>query len=121
MWQSGEAQPMETFRFLARFNQWANGRLYSVIAELPEADYKRAMGAFFGSIHQTLNHILVIDRVQLSRFSDDGPGDATSAWHIVESDFVGLRERREAMDLHIIEIVDKLEDSILDEKYTFTT
>src|SRR3954464_5749965 len=112
---------METFRFLARFNHWVNERLYSVVAEVPEAEYKRQAGAFFGSIHQTLNHVLVIDRVQLSRFNTDGPGDATSAWHVMNDSFAGLRAMREPMDMRIIETVDSLEDSILHKTYSFTT
>jgi uncharacterized damage-inducible protein DinB len=57
------------FRTLARYNQWANRRLYAACAELPEAEYMKPRAAFFGSIHGTLNHILWADRAWMYRFA----------------------------------------------------
>ena len=47
------------FLTLARYNVWATARLLDAVAPLPEADYRRDLGLFFGSIHGTLNHLLV--------------------------------------------------------------
>ena len=47
------------FRQLARYNIWANERIYGTCAELSDAERKQARSCFFGSIHRTLNHILV--------------------------------------------------------------
>ena len=51
------------FARLARYNQWANQRLYAACARLPEAEYLKPRPAFFKSLHGTLSHILVGDRL----------------------------------------------------------
>lgn len=56
-----------SFRLSAAYNQWANTRLYDACARLGDADYRRNLGAFFGSIHGTLNHLLLVDRLWLGR------------------------------------------------------
>jgi uncharacterized damage-inducible protein DinB len=56
------------FRDLARYNTWMNRRIYEVCGCLTDEERKRDMGAFFRSIHGTLNHLLLTDRVQLGRF-----------------------------------------------------
>ncbi len=59
---------LEHFRLLAGFNRWANGRVYDAAAALGEADYcKTRACAFFGSIHGTLNHLLVVDLLWFGR------------------------------------------------------
>lgn len=52
---------------MAHYNQWANQRLYDACEELAKTAYHQTRKAFFGSIHGTLNHILVGDRVWLAR------------------------------------------------------
>jgi uncharacterized damage-inducible protein DinB len=56
---------------LARYNRWMNARLYALCAELTDEERKRDRGAFFRSIHGTLNHLLLADLVWLSRFTGD--------------------------------------------------
>jgi len=53
---------------LARYNRWMNEKLYALAATLSDDARKRDAGAFFKSIHGTLNHLLLADRVWLSRF-----------------------------------------------------
>jgi uncharacterized damage-inducible protein DinB len=55
-------------RTMARYNRWMNERLYECAARLPDAQRKRDTGAFFRSVHGTLNHLLVGDRVWMGRF-----------------------------------------------------
>lgn len=52
---------IENFQQLADYNRWANLRLYGAALDLPEQQYRRAIGVFFGSLHGTLNHLLVTD------------------------------------------------------------
>jgi uncharacterized damage-inducible protein DinB len=54
-------------RRMARYNRWANGRLYAACGQLPAEEYHKPRPAFFGSIHGTLNHLLVGDRIWLAR------------------------------------------------------
>ena len=57
------------FQALARYNRWMNDKLYAAAAELDDAERKRDRGAFFKSIHATLNHLLLADRVWMARFT----------------------------------------------------
>ncbi len=52
---------------LAQYNTWFNGRLFECASTLDDAERKRDRGAFFGSIHDTLDHILLCDRSWLGR------------------------------------------------------
>ena len=54
---------------LAASNAWANERLYEAAAVIPDADYRVDHGAFFGSVHGKLNHLLVGDRIWMHRFT----------------------------------------------------
>jgi uncharacterized damage-inducible protein DinB len=51
--------PTQHFSQLARYNEWATARLLDAVTAVPDADYRRNLGLFFGSIHGTLNHLLV--------------------------------------------------------------
>jgi uncharacterized damage-inducible protein DinB len=51
------------FDMFSRYNSWANERLYDAAAKLSETDYRTDRGAFFKSVHGTLNHLLVADRI----------------------------------------------------------
>jgi uncharacterized damage-inducible protein DinB len=60
------------YRWLARYNAWFNERLYDACESLDEAERRRDRGAFFGSVHGTLNHLLWADRTWLRRFAAQG-------------------------------------------------
>ena len=55
-------------QLMARYNRWMNERLYALCAGMADAERKQDRGAFFGSIHGTLNHLLWGDRMWLGRF-----------------------------------------------------
>lgn len=63
---------IDNYRFLARYNSWMNQRLYIACSTLSDAQRKRDCGAFFGSIHHTLNHLIVADLIWLRRFAQCG-------------------------------------------------
>jgi len=56
----------------AAHNRWANARLYEATFGLSDADYRRDVGAFFKSMHGTLNHLLLTDRLWLKRLTGEG-------------------------------------------------
>lgn len=62
----------DNYRFLAKYNRWINQRLYQACEALSDEARKRERGAFFGSIHRTLNHLIVADQVWLRRFARCG-------------------------------------------------
>ena len=55
---------------MARYNRWQNENLYGVADRLPDEERRRERGAWFGSIHKTLSHILWGDRSWMGRFTD---------------------------------------------------
>jgi uncharacterized damage-inducible protein DinB len=92
----------EYCRLMARYNRWMNARLYALCAGLPDAERKRDRGAFFGSIHGTLNHLLWADRMWLGRFV--GPPCTHPAFGAdMFSDFADLQREREATDRALVD------------------
>lgn len=98
---------MQHFPLMARFNEWANARLYDCVARLPESDYRRDAGVFFGSIHATLNHLLLVDRLWCARIAGAEHG-FKSLSQILYDDFESLRAARVAEDAKIVAQVDGL-------------
>ena len=49
------------FLEMARNNAWANHRLHAACALLDDGELHAERSGFFGSIHRTLNHILIVD------------------------------------------------------------
>lgn len=88
------------FRRMATYNSRANALLYDAVARLPDAAYRADRGAFFGSIHCTLNHILLGDTIWMTRF-EGGSHPSTSLDAILHDRLDALRPAREAMDARI--------------------
>ncbi|MGH6740653.1 MAG: DinB family protein, partial [Bradyrhizobium sp.] len=63
---------INNFRQLADYNHWANKRIYAAALEMPEQQYRRPTGVFFGTLHGTLNHLLATDRIWLKRLTGQG-------------------------------------------------
>lgn len=100
------------FATFAAYNRWANERLYEVVASLSDGQYREDRGAFFGSLHGTLNHILVGDRAWLSRLT--GEGESPPRLDIIlYQGFDDLRAAREAEDERIIRYTAGLDDARL--------
>jgi len=57
-------------RMMARYNRWQNGNLYAAANSLSEEARRQDRGAFFKSIHATLNHLLWADRLWMSRLAN---------------------------------------------------
>ena len=54
---------------MARYNRWMNDKLYAACERLSDDERKADRGAFFKSIHSTLNHVLWGDSMWLGRFT----------------------------------------------------
>ena len=98
---------MNNIQLMARFNAWANGRLYGVVSGLAEAAYLEDRGAFFGSIHNTLNHLLVVDRLWTGRIEGVDHG-ITALDQTLYDDLAALWAARKDEDAHLIALVDGL-------------
>jgi len=100
------------FRTMARYNRWMNERVYERCEKLPDAERKADRGAFFRSIHGTLNHLLLGDRLWLSRFLSREFRVSTLADELY-ADFAELRRERAKTDAEILEWVETLDEGRL--------
>ena len=107
-------------RTMGAYNRWMNERLYETCAGLSDNERKRDRGAFFKSIHGTLNHLLYGDRAWMSRFLGrdlgwNGPADELYAG------FEDLRRARAELDRLIEEWAARLEERWLAQDFTYTS
>ena len=108
------------FAMFARYNAWANRRLYDAAAALPDADLRRDLGAAFGSLHGTLNHLLVTDVIWLARFRGVRP----PPWpldHVAHEPFEDLRAARAALDDDVIRFVAETPGPAFAAEFTYRT
>jgi uncharacterized damage-inducible protein DinB len=107
-----------TFASLAAYNKWANQRLYEACGRLDGDDYGAPRPSFFGSIHATLNHILVGDRVWLARL-EGRPSGITALDEILYADFAGLSAARAAEDERVERIVAGIAEPALGQPFAY--
>ncbi|SEQ06155.1 Uncharacterized damage-inducible protein DinB (forms a four-helix bundle) [Faunimonas pinastri] len=103
---------------MAAYNEWANRRLYDAAGQLNDTDYRADRGAFFGSVHRTLNHLLVTDRIWLSRFTGSGP-TYPSLDLVLHEDLPSLAAARAEEDRRIVEWADGLSEEDLAGTFTY--
>jgi uncharacterized damage-inducible protein DinB len=100
------------YQMFAGYNAWCNERLYAAAATVSDADYRADRGAFFKSLHGTLNHLLVGDRIWMRRFT--GVGDVPPSLDaILYDDFAALRAARRSEDTLISRYIARLSESDL--------
>lgn len=97
---------------MASYNRWMNQKIYTVCAELSDNERKKDCGAFFKSIHGTLNHILLADKIWLGRFLGK-PIRVSGLDQELHEEFEKLCEDRCATDNTIIEWASTLTDATL--------
>ncbi len=87
-------------QMMARYNRIANERLYAAVARLEDAEYRQARAGSLGSIHGLLNHLLLGDRIWMSRF--EGGGQVTPPLNTILADAIAdLQPLRVAEDARI--------------------
>ena len=100
------------YQMFAGYNAWCNERLYAAAATVSDADYRADRGAFFKSLHGTLNYLLVGDRIWMRRFT--GAGEVPPSLDtILYDDFASLRAARRSEDTLIGRYIARLSDSDL--------
>lgn len=93
-----------SFPYLARWTVWANTLLFDACATLEPDEYYLCRENAFKSIHLTLNHLLVMDIVWLSRL-EGVTHDIPSMDYQLCPTFEALREKRAELDDLLIEVV----------------
>lgn len=97
------------FRRMATYNERANRILYDVCAELTIVERIKPRSSFFGSIHATLNHILVGDELWMTRL-EGGQAPSIPLDTVLHEEFSDLRKARVIMDTRITDFMAELTD-----------
>jgi uncharacterized damage-inducible protein DinB len=112
-------------RLLAQYNQWMNQKMYDAAAQLPADRLAEHRGAFFGSLLNTLNHLVATDIIWGHRLSAhpaaqralapivrmERPGALNQ---IIHEDLPALWETRQKLDGVLIDWTGALSLSDLD-------
>jgi uncharacterized damage-inducible protein DinB len=108
-------------RTMAAYNRWQNENLYGAAEALSDEVRKQQRGAFFGSIHATLNHLVWGDQIWMSRFAGtprpkaDGIPNSLNMYESWED----LKRERAAFDEVIIGWAEKLDPAWLEGNLTW--
>jgi uncharacterized damage-inducible protein DinB len=108
-------------QLMARYNRWQNRSIYTAADRVPDAERRRDQGAFFGSIHATLNHLLWADQMWLHRFAGTpapGPKRPKDSTAMFEQ-WQDLARERVAFDDVIVGWTEKLDQAWLDSDLTW--
>lgn len=115
---------LEQYRALSLYNQLMNRKLYALAANLSDSERRLDRGAFFGSIHGTLNHLLLGDRIWMLRLTKDEARHTsrdesgalipfTAMGQELYADFSSLTRERARTDADIIDFVQALTETDL--------
>jgi uncharacterized damage-inducible protein DinB len=115
----------EHFKLMARYNQWMNEKLFAAAATLADEELRADQKAFFGSIFNTLNHIVVADTIWLKRFTQHASKwpslapvsklpDPQGLTQVQFAHFNELARHRQMLDQLIIDWAGELSDADLD-------
>ena len=108
------------FAMMAKYNAWANARLFRMAAALRDELYLKEVGAYFKSLHGTLNHLLAADRIWMRRLT--GVGDAPDKLNaILFDDLPSLHAARVEEDGRIIGFVQGLEEPVFEDVLDYRT
>ena len=120
VWARNSMITQEHFKLLAAYNRWANARLYAAALDLSELSYRLQIGVYFGSLHGTLNHLLLTDRLWLKRLTGEGdvPNDLNA---ILYEDRIELTKARIAEDNRMIEVTGQYDETALRSLHSYRT
>lgn len=107
-------------RMMAQYSRWMNEKLYAHAATLSDTQRKEDRGAFFKSLHNTLDHIVWADTIWLGRFTGIQP-ELPTAGSILYPDFDAQRARRLELDEAIGSWAASVSDEFLAAPLTWTS
>ena len=93
---------VEWVRLMAAYNAEMNSRLYNAASALTEDQRREDRGAFFGSIHGTLSHLMWGDSAWMARFTGTpAPVGGIHGSAALFPDWAAMRDARQALDARI--------------------
>ena len=112
----------------AKYNQWINQRIFDAAERLSIDERKADQAAFFGSIHGTLNHVVIGDSIWLRRFlkadipANELLAEEAQTWlpqpvrldDMLFEEWSDLRDMRETIDAFLLEWTDAFSSADLD-------
>jgi uncharacterized damage-inducible protein DinB len=104
---------------MALYNTWQNEKLYGICDGLDDAERKRDRGLFFGAIHRTLDHILMVDRVLWDFTLSGAPPSAFDPNAKITDDYPALRAERTAFDTMVLDKIRLQPKTWLDEVVSY--
>jgi uncharacterized damage-inducible protein DinB len=105
---------------MARYNRWQNQNCYGAADRLSDDERRRERGAFWGSIHETLNHLLWGDQMWMSRLTGSGrPPVAIAESGSLHPDWTALKAERSRFDRTILDWADTIEPAWLAADMTY--
>jgi uncharacterized damage-inducible protein DinB len=105
------------FGRLADYNRWANRRLFAAAAELDDAQRRRELGLFFGSLHDVLAHLVATDNAWLALLHGEVPQPLPDQ---ATATFVELARMRVALDALIVTMVAAMTDDDFAATFQYT-
>ena len=103
-------------RTMAAYNSEMNRRLYAAAARLPESERQAERGAFWGSLHGTLAHLVWGDRMWMARFDGwprpEVPLRESGRWI---ADFAALTAARTGTDAGIEDWAGRVDQAWLEQ------
>lgn len=112
------ASLLSLLQTLSRYNRRANRVLYAACASLPREELRRPRLSSFGSILETLNYVLVVDRTWMDRFTQT-EREAPPLDNMLYPDFEELHAARVAEDDRIQELMDGLKIAFLSSRFRY--
>lgn len=105
---------------MAAYNEWMNGKIYEICSTLSDSDRKKDLGAFFGSLHNTLDHLLWADEALLIRLREEERKIFRYNPPMID-DFEDLCVRRKEIDEEICRWASEVDDLSCMEPYEFVS
>ena len=120
---AGAVISAEYAQTMARYNRWMNEKIHAACDRLSDDERKADRGAFFKSIHSTLNHLLWGDYNWIGRFTQ---GTALAKEYPkaafgtdLHADWAALKSARTAMDADLIAWAATLDQDWLARDFTW--
>ena len=106
------------FQLLANYNKWANEKIITSCKKLTETEYMKDRGAFFSSIHGTLNHLLVVDRAYI--FHIEGKDHSLKSLdQILYENLFQLEKATIEEDKRLVDLVNILSEESINKEITY--
>lgn len=108
------------YPLMAEYSSWMNQKIYNVCSVIPDEQRKQDLGAFFKSIHGTLNHLLYADKVWMGRFTQQ-PFVGKSLGQELYSNFEELKAEQAKMAQQILAWAKSLDSEWLNQPFEYTS